>query len=192
MIRGPEPQMTRREIRRIRRELRPTDVVLERGCGGSTYRFSKRVRDYYSIEHDPAWYEKMRRILERAGRKNVRILLVPPTLPETGVPNYARSSDERYAQFREHVDAVEGLGVPRFDRVLIDGRSRPESAVRVLPFLGPDSLVFIHDFYNTRYDPAEYRRLLDQYEVVDSIESGRSLVVLRPLDAGGTTTGASS
>lgn len=192
MIRGPKPQMTGREIRRIRRELRPTDVMLEWGCGGSTYRFSQQVRDYYSIEHNPAWYEKMRHMLERAGRKNVRILLVPSTLPEAGVPNYARSSEERYAQFREYVDAVEGLGVPRFDRVLIDGRSRPECAVRVLPFLGPDSLVFIHDFFNTRYDPAEYRRLLDRYEVVDAIETGRSLVVLRPSSAGAAAAGASS
>lgn len=180
MVRGPKPQMSGREIRRIRRSLRPTDVMLEWGCGGSTYRFSRRVRAYHSIEHDPAWYEKIRRILDRAGRSNVRLLLVPPTLPEEGVPNYARPARERYAQFRDYVDAVEHLGVRRFDRVLIDGRSRPECAIRVLPYLDRESLVFIHDFYNTRYDPAEYERLLDHYEVVDSIRSGRSLVVLRP------------
>jgi hypothetical protein len=182
-IRGPKPQMDRREIRMIEGMLRPTDIMLEWGCGGSTYRFSKRVHAYYSIEHDPAWYEKMRRVLEKAGRTNVRQALVPPSLPETDPPNYARSSEERYAQFREYIDHVATLGVPRFDRVLIDGRSRPECAVRVLPFLGPESRVFIHDFFNTRYARAEYDRLLDRYEVVDAIETGRSLVVLRPRSA---------
>lgn len=179
-VRGPRPQMTGREIRTIERLLRPSDTMLEWGCGGSTYRFSRRVREYYSIEHDAAWYEKTKATLRRAGRSNVHMSLVPPDLPLEGTPNYARSSEERYAQFRRYVDHVGELGVARFDRVLIDGRSRPECAVRVLPHLAPDSRVFIHDFFNTRYDPAEYRRLLEHYEIVDSIETGRSLVVLRP------------
>jgi hypothetical protein len=179
-IRGPKPQMTRKEIRMVERSLRASDVMLEWGCGGSTYRFPRRVREYYSIEHNAEWYQKMRGVLNRAGRTNVHLVLVPPTLPEIGTPNYARSSQERYAQFRDYVDHVEKLGVPRFDRVLIDGRSRPECALRVLPFLGPDSRVFIHDFFNTRYDRAEYDRVLEHYDVVEAIETGRSLVVLRP------------
>jgi hypothetical protein len=80
---------------------------------------------------------------------------------------------------------VNRLGVERFDRILIDGRSRPECAIEVLPYLTPDSRVFIHDFFTTKYDRIEYRALLDrQYEVVAKIEEGQSLVVLRPTAAG--------
>jgi hypothetical protein len=183
---GPlEPYMSAREIQMIADLLDPSHVMLEWGCGGSTLRFSKAVRAYYSIEHDREWFERVRRQLARARRTNVELVHIPPNLPLSGVPNHARSSIDRYAQFRDYIDQVHKWGVMRFDRVLIDGRSRPECAVQVLPYLTLDSRVFIHDFFNTKYDPAEYRSLLDpHYELVAAIEEGQSLAVLRPLVMG--------
>jgi hypothetical protein len=176
-----DPYMSEREIQTIVNLLEPSHVMLEWGCGGSTLRFSREVRSYYSIEHDRVWFEKVRRHLKRARRTNVELVHVPPNLPLSGVANYARSSEERYAQFRDYIEQVTRLGVERFDRVLIDGRSRPECAVQVLPFLTRDSRVFIHDYFTTKYDPVEYRGLVDRhYDVVEAIEDGQSLVVLRP------------
>lgn len=58
-----------------------------------------------------------------------------------------------YAQFHSYVNAVDDLaddaasgGVPRFDAVLIDGRARVATALRVLPYLTPSSVVFVHDW----------------------------------------------
>ena len=176
-----QPYMSEREIQLIVSLLDPSHVMLEWGCGGSTLRFSSEVRAYYSIEHDGAWCTKVHRHLKRARRDNVQLVHVPPNLPLSGVPNYERSSDDRYAQFKDYIDQVNRFGVERFDRVLIDGRSRPECAIQVLPYLRSESRVFIHDFFTTKYDPAVYRALLDfHYDLVDAVEEGQSLAVLQP------------
>jgi hypothetical protein len=181
---GLEPYMSRQEIQLIVDSLDRSHVMLEWGCGGSTLRFSREVHRYYSIEHDREWFEKVDGHLKRARRTNVELMHVPPNLTLSGIPNYARSSAERYEQFRDYIEQVNRLGVPRFDRVLIDGRSRPECAIQVLPYLTSDSRVFIHDFFTTKYDPVEYRSLVDRhYTVVDKIEEGQSLIVLKPTAA---------
>lgn len=60
-----------------------------------------------------------------------------------------------YAQFHSYVNAVDDLDAdadggqsepPRFDAVLIDGRARVATAMRVLPYLTPSSVVFVHDW----------------------------------------------
>jgi hypothetical protein len=148
------------------------------------------VRRYYSIEHDREWFEKINRHVRRSRRNNIQLFHVPPNLPLSGMPNYARSAAERYEQFRDYIEQVNRLGVEHFDRVLIDGRSRPECALQVLPYLTRDSRVFIHDFFTTKYDPAEYRALLaNHYEMVDSIEEGQSLAVLQPTSGDRATLG---
>jgi hypothetical protein len=181
LLLGPQPFMSHDEIKLIAELLHPTHVMLEWGCGGSTLYFSRYVQRYYSIEHDEQWYRKIERSVRRHKRTNVQLMLVRPTLPLTDPPNYARTAKERYAQFKDYIEQVDQLGVTSVDRVLIDGRSRPECAIRVLPYLHADSRVCIHDFFNTRYDPEDYQQLVEQhYEIVDAITGGQSLVVLRP------------
>ena len=125
--------MSPAEIQMITDLLDASHVMLEWGCGGSTLRFSTEVRQYYSIEHDRKWHTRVRRHLKRARLRNVELIHVPPNLPLSGAPNHSRSANERYAQFRDYIEQVTTLGVECFDRVLIDGRSRPECAVAVLP-----------------------------------------------------------
>jgi hypothetical protein len=122
----------------------------------------------------------MNGVVQSSGRSNVSLVLVPPNKGLGGVRNAKRSSAERYEQFRDYIEAASTFGVERFDRVLIDGRSRPECAVAVLQYLGSESRVFIHDFTKSRYEPGEYGRLLDQYAVEAQIKEGQGLVVLRP------------
>lgn len=178
----PQPYMSAEEVQKIAGLLEPSHVMLEWGCGGSTLRFSREVHRYYSIEHDREWFEKISRHVKWARQHNVHLVHVPANLPLTGVPNYARSAADRYAQFKDYIEHVDRLGVERFDRVLIDGRSRPECALHVLPYLTGESRVFIHDFFKTKYDPADYRAVLDRhYELVDAVRDGQSLAVLRPL-----------
>ena len=67
------------------------------------------------------------------------------------------------------------------DRVLIDGRSRPECAAAVLPRLAPGALVFIHDFFNAKYDPGPYHAMvLRDYDLVDAVRTGQTLGVFAP------------
>ena len=182
---GSKPFMSDPEIDLILGWIGKEHTMLEWGSGVSTIFFSQRVRRYFSIEHDPQWHWPLADKLFRLKLDNVRLFLVPPNQTLDGLPNYARPSAERYAQFRDYVDQVAKLGVARFDRVLIDGRSRPECAKKVLPYLSTTSIVFIHDYFNTQYERAEYHRLVaEDYETVDEIREGQSLAVLRPKTEG--------
>jgi len=46
------------QIKGIMKYLNPNDIMLEYGSGGSTLFFSKHVKEYYSLEHEPEWYKK--------------------------------------------------------------------------------------------------------------------------------------
>jgi len=173
--------MSETEVRMVLGHLRPEHTMLEWGSGGSTLEFSRHVARYCSVEHDPVWHARVRAAVEARGLANVALVLVPPNLPLDGLPNYARTPEERYAQFKDYIEAVDRFGVPQFDRVLIDGRSRPECAARVLPRLAPGSVVFIHDFFNPKYDREPYHALvLRDYELIDAVREGQTLAVLRP------------
>lgn len=174
------PFMSAEESAMILRYLAPSHVMLEWGAGGSTLFFSRHVRDYYSVEHDPEWHASVRAQVESAGLDNVHLSLVPPDEPLAGVPNYARTPEQREAQFQTYIHYPEHLDVA-FDRVLVDGRSRPECALAILPRLASDAIVFIHDYFNTRYDEAEYHSIIDgRYELIDGVRVGQTLAVFRP------------
>jgi hypothetical protein len=180
---GPRPFMSEAEIGMICTYLRPGDVMLEWGCGGSTLTFSTQVARYCSIEHDARWHGRVSAAVRARGLTNVSLLLVPPDLPLDGLPNYARPSEERYAQFRTYIEAAGRFGEVRFDRVLIDGRSRPECARAVRTRLAPGATVFIHDFFNPKYDVGPYHAMvLRDYALIDAVREGQTLAVFRPRD----------
>jgi len=177
---GNRPALNRAERNLITTRLERRHTVLEWGSGPCTVYFSPLVASYYSIQHDEHRYNRVQRELDRHRRANVQHLLIPPSQSRRGAPNHARPSEARYEQYRDYIEYPAQLGIPRFDRVLINGRSRPECAQAVLPLLAPDAFVFIFDYFGSSYPAGEFERLLgDSYEVVDFVPSNRTLAVLR-------------
>lgn len=175
-----EPFMSAQECETIARYVRPSDRMMEWGAGGSTTHFSRLVSSYYSVEHDAEWFATVSRHIQSARLANITLTLVPPDLALEGVPNFARSSRQRYRQFRRYVRAIGTFGVPAFDCVLVDGRSRPECLAHAYRYLHAASTVFVHDFFNTRYERESYHRsVFARYELVEAIRDGQSLAVLR-------------
>lgn len=164
------PWMSPQEIDLIKRYLRPTDVMLEWGSGGSTVTFSPLVKSYYSIEHVSDWYTKVDEELQRLNlSEKVTNVLIEPDSPRT-IPT-------KYEEFKTYIEYVDGLGIT-FDRVLIDGRARAQCAERVLPYLSSDAIVFIHDFWAR----PQYHNVLSFYEEVSSVKFGQSIVALKKKD----------
>lgn len=154
------PWMHPTEIAAIETTLKPHHVMLEWGSGGSTLRFAPLVKHYISIEHNKGWHDKVRKAIGQAGLHNVALHFIP--------------HDQNAAPYIEFPTRTRH----RFDRVLVDGRSRPECATFVLDHLAPDALVFIHDFYmpGRQY----YHSVLDHYDVVKAVtHTPQTLVVLR-------------
>ena len=178
---GMRPWMSRSEYRLILKHLEPHPSLFEWGAGFSTLFFAPHVRQVYSVEHDPSWYRHVLDAVQKQQQTNVELQLQPPDEPLTGEPNYRRTGSARFSQFEGYIQNIGTRSVARFDRVLIDGRSRPECAREALHHLHEESLVFIHDFYNTNYERASYHRVIyEHYAPVASVQKGQSLVVLRP------------
>jgi hypothetical protein len=176
------PFMQPEEIRCVESYLRPHFTMLEFGCGGSTLHFSRRVKTYHAVEHDRSWYEKIRPRVPG----NVRLLHVAADGPPADAPRTASSWDElpassRSAEFAAYVSVPEDRIRETLDAVLIDGRARPECARAVLPWLAPEGVVFIHDFWHRPH----YHVVLERYEVIERLDrSAQTLAVLRPRDPG--------
>ena len=139
--------MHRPEVDLITSYLRKDDVYLEFGSGVSTRNFAGLVKRAYSIDHNCDWAQLVRNSLVGDRFKSVNVICKQVKRGDRGWGTHSIFEHANYVQFREYVDAVDELQDRVFDKVLIDGRARLACALRILPHLNNDSLVFIHDFY---------------------------------------------
>lgn len=133
-------------------------TMLEWGSGGSTLEFSSLVNKYYSIEHNLEWYNMVSNKLKEYPLNDVTYKFVKQ--------NHDNPDDRQseYYMFKDYIDIVDTFNI-KFDVVLIDGRARRLCAKKIIPYLKPDSVVFIHDYVlRTVYHCVE-----DYYELVNSI-----------------------
>jgi len=130
--------------------LRPEHVVLEYGDGEVAQAIQDFVQEAYVISLDPSSCTRT-----ASGISEIRC-----------VPVAYEANHASYAQAKNYVDSVDSLGVEKFDVVFIDGRARAACALRILGYLRPSSLVFIHDFFG-RIDL--YRGVLQYYDEVARI-----------------------
>ena len=159
----------------IESHLKPSHNMLEWGSGFSTLWYSQFVNNYYSIEHHQEWHQNVEQLLLDNNNSRIHYKLSHVPDGHKGWPGgYEEGTEE---QFKEYIHAVDSFKVRKFDRVLIDGRARAACIEYILPFLKPDSVVFVHD-YQTRewYHGVSTRN----YEQIGSINSGQSIVALRP------------
>ena len=166
------PWMSEEEIQKIQSYLRSTDIFLEWGSGGSTIYFSQFVKEYISIEYDINWYKNIKETIINTKKQNINYIYCPPN-NDILLPVWHRTSDPK--NFIEYVNVIDNIPITKYDKVLIDGRSRVECAKKILSYTNKDSVIFIHDFF-TR--PA-YFSVLDHYTLIDSIKEGQSLAVLK-------------
>lgn len=149
--------MQEKEFIMITDVLNDDTVMLEWGSGGSTIAFSSMVSKYYSIEHDEEWYNKIKLELETSYPLNDIDYRCVKQNKEID------TSQSTYEQFKDYIDAVDDFNT-KFDVVFIDGRARRLCAKKVIPYLKPSSIVFIHDYVlRTPYWVVE-----DYFELIDS------------------------
>eukprot|EP00178_Gracilaria_changii_P016279 TRINITY_DN461_c0_g1_i3.p1 TRINITY_DN461_c0_g1~~TRINITY_DN461_c0_g1_i3.p1 ORF type:complete len:441 (-),score=61.58 TRINITY_DN461_c0_g1_i3:3940-5262(-) len=156
--------MHRAEVDLISSYLTADDVYVEFGSGGSSLAFIPLVKHAYSIDHDCAISAALQNIMSERnihpGEAPTRFLCVDIKPGFRGWGTISRFEHANYEQFREYVDLVDAIPEKRFDKVLIDGRARLACALKILPYLSDESVVFIHDFY-TRVD--HYSQVLQFY-----------------------------
>eukprot|EP00948_MAST-09A_sp_MAST-9A-sp1_P004326 g4326.t1 len=207
--RQSKPYMSSSEAKMIASYLDPQFRMIEYGSGGSTMHFSKIVAEYHSVEHAKQWCDVVKCAIGPSrtfsdkentfffGRNNVRFQCVPIGLDETSKCSYTNQNCAQYIDagplsiindHREINRTFYGdVNHSGYDAVLIDGKGRAAIALRILPWLHANSVVFFHDFFSikpsgckTCPDIAAWHHILDFYDIVDSVLTGQTLAVLRP------------
>mmetsp|Transcript_20911 Transcript_20911/g.35014 ORF Transcript_20911/g.35014 Transcript_20911/m.35014 type:complete len:402 (-) Transcript_20911:443-1648(-) len=74
-----------------------------------------------------------------------------------------------------YVEVIDTVGIQHYDAALVDGRYRIACALKLLHYLSPKSVLFVHDFW-LRTTSSDYKVILDYYDVLGY---ARSLAVLR-------------
>lgn len=146
--------------------LKPSDVYLEFGASGTTLAFPHLVARAYSIEHDIRVCEGIAAELRehQSLQSKLRAFCAPV---RKGHANWGIKSpfeEGSYVTFQNYVDFPRAnLSGVHFDKVLINGRARVACALRILPMLTTNSLVFFHDYFAR---PQHYAAILPYYEEV--------------------------
>lgn len=160
------------------------ETYLEWGSGKSTSFYTLLASGNVTvIDGYPPWCKKvqeeptvncmveegrLRFICERPKMRNGTIVPVK----QEGRLSADFSDDVVLAVLESYVNAVDKSDQRTFDVALVDGRFRLQCALKLLPFLKPTSVLFIHDFWLRKV----YHIVLDYYDVLGY---ARSLVVLR-------------
>jgi len=130
------PFMTEPEWSFLVSNLKPSDVVLEWGAGGSTIAMSKIVSKVVSIEHTDHWTREVRKM----GRNNIKVHHVTTNRPLLGTEDGTRE------QFKDYVELPLKTKEGPYSVILIDGRARAACSETAAKLAGENTKVFMHDY----------------------------------------------
>ena len=132
-VKDQMPWLTFPAIHQLQQMINNQMVVFEYGSGGSTLFWSGKTKKVISVEHDGAWYAKIKKELEIREIKNVSYFLLEPendpgyALKSSANPDDYISGDENAVgrKFEQYVKKIDEYPDEYFDIILIDGRARP-------------------------------------------------------------------
>ena len=127
-----EPWLGRQSISLLRDLLKPSDRCLEWGSGTSTTWFASRVRTVVSVEHDPAWFQRVTQQLQQRQLPgdSVRLLDLSPSAPGTPPP---------------YVTVIEEFADGELDVCVVDGELRGDCTLAAIPKLTVGGLLILDD-----------------------------------------------
>jgi predicted O-methyltransferase YrrM len=119
------PWITQAAIGLLDSLLRPTDVGLEYGSGGSTIWLARRTKVLTTVEAFPQWHQAVQARIAEQGLQNVDLELVTGEDGRLGTPEHREA----------YVYARPGLEPESLDYVLVDGEYRDHAALRAVELL---------------------------------------------------------
>jgi len=145
------PWITFASSRWLERHLGTKYRVFEYGAGGSTKWFAERVSELVSVEHDPAWYEKVSEALRFF--TNTTILLRVPSLEVSGSASVRSFTFEEHREldFKDYVDSIHNFPDNYFDLIFIDGRAREACLKAAIPKIKSGGFVVLDNSERERY-----------------------------------------
>jgi hypothetical protein len=171
----PKPWMSQEEIDSILSFLSKDDIMLEYGCGGSTMFFPQYVKEYHSIESDPEWADLVKKNMP----ENVELHTVPITRPCDPNQKHATKWKQLYTTliykaYKPYIEKGSEIG-KSFNKILIDGRARPQCARYMYDFIDNEAVIFVHDWQPCRM---HYRAILEKYKILKEVKTNQCLAIL--------------
>jgi len=130
--------------------------VFEYGSGGSTLYWLRRGARVVSVEHDPAWYERVRAAIPPDAPLDYRLVPPEPALPDPADPADPAaycSGDPAFAawRFRRYATQIDAFPEACFDLVLVDGRARPSCLVHAASRVRPGGTLILDNTERAYY-----------------------------------------
>ena len=125
---------------------RPGCRAFEWGSGASTVWLGRRCETVISVEHDPAWADRMRAALPG----NARLRLVEPV---AGVAVPSAKPGFAGLDFSDYVAEIDGVAGP-LALIVIDGRAREACLDRAVERLATGGLIVLDNVDRARYREA--------------------------------------
>lgn len=129
--------------------------VLEFGSGASTLFFAGRAGSVISIEHHPAWFDRVGTLLNEHALHADRRLIEPDPVAASVTDDAYRSTkrDYRGRTFRAYAHGADGLVDDSLDLALIDGRARFACARAILPKVRRGGWIVLDNAERPNYQP---------------------------------------
>lgn len=155
---NPIPWLTFGATNFIRDYLQKDMRVFEYGSGGSSLFFAQRVKEGFSVEHEKAWVEKVRKALTQKRVDNWNIFLVEAYLPELlnwdpANPDCYSSNSYRFRthSFMDYASVIDQYPDKYFDVILIDGRARPSCFKHAYPKVKENGILILDNSEREHY-----------------------------------------
>lgn len=139
--------------------------IFEFGVGGSTIYFGKKASEIISCEHDPNWFEEVKKVINKYKNINWKGYLIAPTKMQSqkfidpSDPNGYTSSDENFRgySFKEYVSFIDKFDDEYFDLILIDGRARPSCVKHAFNKLKDGGIIILDNSEREHYKYIHYK-----------------------------------
>lgn len=123
---NPLPWITLPFIHFINDRLNKEMSVFEYGSGSSTHYFAGKVKEVFSVEHNPDWYKKVKDSLE------------------SNCTLYHKDLDKSYE------NSISQPNI-KFDLILVDGRKRVECIKTGINYLSESGVLILDNSERTKY-----------------------------------------
>lgn len=154
------PWINFQAFRFLQKIMKPEMHVFEFGMGGSTLFFAQNVEKIVSIEHNPAWFEKVNALLSNKGLANYENQVILPvpiadydqkthTNPTDYVSYYM--PDCRHYSFEKYAQSIEAYPDESFDMILVDGRSRNACVMHAISKLKKNGFLILDNAERADY-----------------------------------------
>lgn len=129
----------------------------EYGSGMSTKFFATKLKNLVSLEHDSAWYSRVKEDLQKSGISNISYHLVEKVAKKNeNQETISLLGDTHVHTFTEEFLSYSGFITrypdEHFDFILVDGRARVDCILRSIPKLKPGGVLVLDNSERERYD----------------------------------------